>query len=53
MSDVITTFLAGFILALGGLTAYWCVKTLIDLIPEAIDEIKLWLWRRKQKKQGR
>lgn len=52
MHDVITLFLAGFVLALGGMLAYWCVKTLIDTALEVKDEIELWLWRRKQKKQG-
>lgn len=50
MDDAITLFLAGFVLALGGMTAYWCVKTLIDTALELKDEIKLWLWRRKQKR---
>ena len=50
MDDAIALSLAGFVFALGGMTAYWCVKTLIDTAPELKDEIKLWLWRRKQKR---
>lgn len=50
MDDTITLFLAGFVFALGGMTAYWCVKTLIDTALELEDEIKLWLWRRKNRK---
>lgn len=47
--DAITIFLSGFVLALGGMTAYCCVTTVIKLTPELIDAIKLWLWRRKNK----
>lgn len=50
MDDVITLFLAGFVLALGGMTAYWCVKTFVDTALEVKDEIDLWLWRRKNRK---
>lgn len=50
MNDVLTTFLAGFVLALGGMAAYWCVKTFVDTALEVKDEIELWLWRRKNRK---
>lgn len=50
MNDVLATFLVGFILALGGMTAYWCVKTIVDNILALKDEIELWLWRRKNRK---
>lgn len=50
MDDAITLFLAGFVFTLGGMTAYWCVKTFVDTALEVKDEIDLWLWRRKQKR---
>ena len=50
MNNVLTTFLAGFILALGGMAAYWCVKTLADTALEVKDKIELWRWRRKNRK---
>lgn len=50
MDDAITLFHAGFVLALGGMTAYWCVKTFVDTALKVKDEIDLWLWRRKNRK---
>lgn len=50
MNGVLATFSAGFVLALGGMTAYWCVKTFVDTALEVKDEIDLWLWRRKYRK---
>lgn len=50
MNDVLTIYLAGFVLALGGMTAYWCVKTFVDTALEVKDEIEFWLWRRKNRK---
>lgn len=48
MDDVITLFLAGFVLALGGMTVYWCIKTIIDNTLALIEELKFQYWRWKK-----